>query len=423
VTLSAGARFAARIPLQHLPRVVDSMSMAIQPSVLILDDGELGNIHRMLRRLGTDVVRLEGAEIGSSVLAPRDLLITAGRRTLQNMPELSHVEEAASPPIWVCVHSQDFLPMRQRLNEMGVHYLLQNALDEPSRERFLVQLLRKGVEQRAEFRLYLGGEIRYRTGPRLAVDGEADDDGSTSGRLVELSLEGCRILTQESVAEGAQLTALLPSELGGGDELELSGVVVRAADTEVHAGHDYYGTVIRFAGIEGEQYEHLAGIIRGERIGTKLTLLASPPEASDEASDEGKEDPELDPNRRVEVRHHYDRRARVLGFGPTDEDPVLGRDLSLSGVRLSDCSGLEAGASVTVALYGAAREEPTVLEATVVRTNQGGEVALEFDRVSSINRRSLEKLLSSQPVLDALDQPDPDAGRTVVAEVRAVGSD
>jgi hypothetical protein len=392
--------------------------MAIQPSVLILDDGELENVHRMLLRLGTDVVRLVGAEIGASTLAPRDLLITAGRRTLQSMPALSRVDEAANPPIWVCVHSQDFMPMRQRLCEMGVHYLLQNALDEPSRDRFLVQLLRKGVEQRAGFRLYLGGEIRYRTGPRPAVEPEADDDGSTPGRLIELSLEGCRILTQESIAEGAQLTALLPSELGGGDELELTGVVVRAAEKEVYAGHDYYGTVIRFEGIEGEQHEHLAGIIRGERIGTKLTPLASPPEATDE----GKEDPELDPNRRVEVRHRYDRRARVLGLGPSNEDPVLGRDLSLSGVRLSDCPGLEDGASVTVALYGATREEPTVLEAIVVRTNPDGEVALEFDRVSSINRRALEKLLSSQPVLDALDQPDPDAGRTVVAEVRTFDS-
>ena len=336
--------------------------MAIQSSVLILDDGELGNIYRMLVRMGADVVRMEGSEIGTSVLAPRDLLISAGRRTLQNMPSLEGLDQATSPPIWVCVHSQDFLPMRQRLCELGVHYLLQNALDELSRERFLVQLLRKGVEQRESFRLYLGGEIQYRLSSTSPDDRKGHvADESQSGRLVELSLVGCRLLTKESFEEGVRLTAMLPPELGGGEELELAGIVVRAAGDEVHAGHDYSATVIQFDGLgEGEQ-EQLDGIIRGERIGTRLTPLAS--QAEDRR--EKKVAPELDPNRRVEVRHQYDRQARVLGFEPQGAEPVLGCDLSLGGVRLTDCPGLEAETEVTVALYGAAREEPTVIEAKV----------------------------------------------------------
>jgi len=110
--------------------------MTIQSSILILDDGELENVHRMRLRLGANVVRFVGPEIGESVPAPRDLRISAGRRTLQNMPSLAGCDDDAQSPIWVCVHNQDFLPMRERLCELGVHYLLLNALDEPSRERF-----------------------------------------------------------------------------------------------------------------------------------------------------------------------------------------------------------------------------------------------------------------------------------------------
>ena len=381
--------------------------MTNQSSVLVLDDGELENVYQMLRQLGTDVARLKGADIGRTVPAPRDLLISAGRRTLQEMPELVPSEDAPNLPVWVCVHNQDFLPLRERLCEMGVHYLLQNALDEQSRRRFLIQLLRKGAEQRGGLRLHLGGDIRYR-----------NDTATQPGRLVELSLAGCRILTQESFDPGTPLTALLPPALGGGDELELTGTVLRAADHELHGGHDNYATVIQFDALDDAKRELLEGIIRGERIGTKITPLASLP---DEA-DCGEEDPETDANRRAEVRHGYGGPARVLGFGPADADPVLGCDLSLSGVRLSGCQGLASGARVTVALFGALREEPTVLEATVARTSPDGEVALAFDQVSAKDQQALEKLLRTQPVLDALHQPDPDAGRTIVAEIRAAAS-
>ena len=391
--------------------------MATQPSVLILDDGELSNIHQMLLRLGRDVVRLEGPEIGASVLAPRDLLISAGRRTLQNMPELLGLEDAAAPPIWVCIHNQDFLPMRQRMREMGVHYLLQGALDEQSRERFLIQLFRKGVERRGSFRLYLGGELQYRI---EAGAGEASRQGSgdqeKSGKLVELSADGCRILLEQPIDTGTHLTAILPPEFGAGKSLELTGIVRRAADREAYGGRELYAAVIGFDEPGGSEREQLAGIIRGERIGTKVTPLAIPVEGVFEE----KEEAEQGLNRRAENRHEYERPARVLGYGSADANPVLGCDLSLGGVRLSDCPGMELGSTVTVALYGAAREEPTVLEATVIRTTEDGDVALEFGSISPSNRRALEKLLSDRPLLDALDQPDPEAGRTIVAAIRTV---
>lgn len=380
--------------------------MANRATVLILDDGELGNIHRMLQRLGVDVERMQGDEIGTSVPTPRDLLITSGRRTLREMPELAATGDANSP-IWVCVHSQDFLPMRERLCEMGVHYLLQNALDEQSRERFMVQLLRRGAEQRSSLRLHLGGEVRYR------ADGDA-----ASGRLVELSLEGCRILTRESFESGTALTAILPPALGGGRELELGGIVLRESESEVHGGHETFATVIQFGELGDARREQLAGIVRGEQIGTKITPLASVPDKTDHAGEERR----TSSNRRAEIRHGYRGPARVLEFGPSEADPVLGCDLSLNGIRLSGCHGLASGAGVTVALFGTAREEPTVLSATVVRTTREGEAALTFDSVSQRDQQAIEKLLRAQPLLDALDRADSEAGRTIVAEIRTAAS-
>ena len=213
------------------------------------------------------------------------------------------------------------------------------------------------------------------------------------------------------------MTALLPPELGGGDELELSGVVLRTADHDPLGGYDHYATVIQFDELDDAKRAQLEGIIRGERIGTKVTPLAS---LAEEACEN--ENSDVDGSRRADERHGYEREAKILGFGSPNADPVLGRDLSLSGVRLSDCPGLEPGGSVTIALFGAAREEPTVLEATVVRTSPVGEAALSFSRLSSRDRKALEQLLTGRPVLDALDQPDSAVGRTIVAEVRTGAS-
>jgi hypothetical protein len=400
--------------------------MSDRPSILVLDDGELDNVYRMLVELELDTVRLKGPEIKRSVEAPRDLLISAGRRTLGDMPEVIQAEGASEKPTWVCIHNQDFLPMRERLCEMGVHYLLQNALDEDSRRRFLLQLLRAGAERRRNQRLPLGEEIWCRAGE--------DDE---AGRLVELSVEGCRILASSPIEVGASVTALLPPSLCGGSEFELSGTVLRTGEPEPCAGRVLHPTVLRFDGLDASQVQLLESIVQGERIGTRITALADRPETGQpgplEAGPEEADGApvataamEADPSeaaaepeaggaeRRRETRHDYEGRVQVLGAA----DRVLARDLSMSGVRLTGRTGLEEGAEVTVALFVAPREEPIVVAANVVRVGAHAGAALSFGPMEPPVQEALARILRSQPVLDALDGPDSEAGRTVIAELR-----
>jgi hypothetical protein len=402
--------------------------MPERPSILVLDDGELDNVYQMLVELELDAVRLKGPEIKRSVEAPRDLLISAGRRTLGNMPEVIQPEGATEKPTWVCVHNQDFLPMRQRLCERGVHYLLLNALDEDSRRRFLLQLLRAGGERRRNQRLPLGEELWYRA--------DGDDE---AGRLVELSIEGCLLLASGQLEVGSSVTLLLPPSLAGGSDVALSGNVLRRAEPESHAGRVLHPTVLRFEGLEAAQTALLESIVQGERIGTRITALAERPEAGrpnpidpgpqtvdvapaestpraeeGESASEPEEGEEGGVERRRERRHDYEGKVQVLG----EEDRVLARDLSMTGVRLTGRTGLEEGAEVTVALFGAPREEPIVVSAHVVRVGEHAGAALRFGPMSEPLREALAKILRSQPILDALDGSDPEAGRTVVAELR-----
>jgi hypothetical protein len=98
---------------------------------------------------------------------------------------------------------------------------------------------------------------------------------------------------------------------------------------------------------------------------------------------------------------------------------ALGCDLSLGGVRIVEHSGLEVGMEVTLALYGGRREEPVVVEATVLRDDGESGVALVFNSLSDGQMHALEKLCSALPPLESLREGGKEPDGVVVAQVTA----
>jgi len=193
--------------------------------------------------------------------------------------------------------------------------------------------------------------------------------------------------------------------------------VQREAEPALHAGNKVFLTAICFDALEAGERLAIESAIRGERIGTRVSALAAIPgsAAEPEVDEPAEPEPEAAPeDRRSAPRQVYGRAVQVLGEG----ELMLGRDLSMSGVRLEDGDGLEEGTRVCVALFGTPRDEPVVVEAIVTRARPGAEMALQFSALSSTQAQDLEKLMRATPILDALDQPTAEAGRTVVAELR-----
>jgi hypothetical protein len=95
----------------------------------------------------------------------------------------------------------------------------------------------------------------------------------------------------------------------------------------------------------------------------------------------------------------------------------LGRDLSIGGVRIVEHSGLEVGAEVTLALYAGRREEPLVVEATVLRDDGEDGVALIFNSVSDRQGRALERLCSSLSPVESLSDGAKERDGVVIAQV------
>src|SRR6266403_1636788 len=116
------------------------------------------------------------AHWGSGARSPRRASRGASRARAMRMPALA----GSGQPLWVCVYDQDFLPLRERLRDLGVHYLVSGELAPHAFELFLRQLLNRGDERRKVRRIPLHCDVE------IAVGRER-----TMARLLELSRESC----------------------------------------------------------------------------------------------------------------------------------------------------------------------------------------------------------------------------------------
>jgi PilZ domain len=96
---------------------------------------------------------------------------------------------------------------------------------------------------------------------------------------------------------------------------------------------------------------------------------------------------------------------------------LMGRDLSVSGMRIDPHPGLEVGTELQLAVYAGMREEPFLLRAKVVRGGVEGAVALRFEEVSDAVNRRLEALVAALPPVESLDDGEGGSLGTVVAEI------
>lgn len=384
--------------------------MPISPipiSVLLLDDGELDGIDQILRRLGADFLRLCGNEIHGEIQRPRDLLVTSGKRTF-NMPRLESVE-GTTPPTWLCVHNQDFLPLRERMRGQGVNFLAHSALDQEALRLFLLQTLYTGGERRASRRLPLGVEVTISVGKQTKVV-----------RLLEVSSESCRILTPEPLSSGVRVSLTLPQAISAGSHGELWSMPVRSSACQTRTGEFAYSTVLLFDEMAVATRRVLERIARGEQIGTRLSPLAgarssaglpSPPARSAEvrpsapaARSREVTQPAATSDQRGTPRYAYNRGVQLLDLCDSDaETTAVGCDLSLDGIRIDGYPELGSGSRVTLALYAGPREEPLIVSASVVRSTGADDVAFCFEQLTSVQKNGIERLLAAPERLESLD--------------------
>lgn len=375
--------------------------MSRAPSVLVLDDGDLLQVRSALMRLGADFVHLQGKQIGSVVTEPRDLLVT-NWRCVHRLPKLEPAQGESSDPLWVCVHSEDFEPVRERLRSLGTHYLVHSGIDVSSLALLFGQLLHRGAEKRGAPRLPFGCEATYRVG------GE-----SRKAVLADLSMDGCRIIASQDVPPDAPLALDLPRELSGGARIEFPGRAVRSTPYEPLSQAPGHSIVIMFERLEPEAKTQLNVLLAGDQLGAPVASLERALDLVDVVGAE-----EVPVERRRHARREYQRQLTAISLLEDDAHQiVLGSDLSLEGIRIASRPGLTLGSPLRLALYGRPREEPLLIEAEVVHDYGEQGLGLSFIMPTEEQTQQLENLIAQLPPLEALRDDRPDGQCLVVSRL------
>jgi PilZ domain len=366
------------------------------PSVLVIDDGELDRVQAVLERMPIDWLRCAEPDSDVVLERPHDLLISSGPRAMK-MPAL----DGSAEPLWVCIYDQDFLPLRERLRDLGVHYLVSGDLAPQGFHLFLRQLLNRGQERRQVRRIPLQCEVQVTAGRER-----------TSARMLELSRESCVISMRAPLAPDQPISLELPAEYLTDGDLSVSGKVIR---TNVAKGEGDQSSVIAVLGFDTTDPRttaHIQALLSGNVLGTLVTPLQEEPGAERAESDaaswlshHGFEEIEPAPGhveRRGAPRHRYGKRIEAIRWqGESEPVVLLAKDLSLTGMCIAVSPLPPLRSELRLALYGRSREEPVFVRAEVVRRERG-EIGLRFLGLDAAQTFGLERLIESSPAVEDL---------------------
>lgn len=284
-----------------------------------------------------------------------------------------------------------------RLFRAGVKLVVRRPVHPATLRSVLRHALYRGPERRREARVGIGLPVRYRLGwwPRR-------------GLLQELSPRGAGLLLPRELRPRQSLTLALPGE---GGAVSLTAEVVRCQKDLSHPGSWRVG--VAFARGPGPPPAHVRQLLRVYSVGPGVLPEGLAPRTSNEGRDRDDRH-----DRRIAERRPYARRVIALGDGGARV--LLGRDLSLGGMRVEARDGLRPGQRFRIALHVSTGEVPLVVEAETVRDDGAG-LGLRFCGLSEKDVDQLGKMLDHLPVLSG--ESDGSVEPRVLAELVETGAD
>ena len=465
--------------------------MANIPSVLILDDGELDDVQKILEELQVEFGRVRGGAIAPNTPHPKALLLATPRR-ISAVAAINDASGDEDPPVRVVVVDQDSKALRDQLRQVGFDYLVRRPVHPEALRLLVMHSLYRGEEKRREPRVVVGLEISFQTGeiPRHAT-------------LVDLSTKGCRLISSFDLEAGKQILVTLPETLGATESITLEGKILRSNYDKRIGEEGMYSVAVQFANLSSDLRHELEWIIEDkvggppvlntppepaqgdaganpstphpkptytikrveQRAPLRRTLLekdspvlrtdprsegAASPVARNPISDAAVEQEHSPLSMPVDVKmarkqhlaqepgekieqgaepepwtSREDRRAaprypyavKVPTFGTRALRVLIGRDLSVGGMRIESNPDLEVGDRLHLAIYGNASEEPFLVWSTVLRSDEKGGTAVAFDPVHPSIANKLEALVASLPSVESLRDDEASAMGTVLTEI------
>jgi hypothetical protein len=380
--------------------------------LLLFHDGELADVKTLAESVGAQV--LEATVPDASI--EWDVLVTTARYAKSD-----GLGRAREKSVRIAVLDRNSRTLRTLMRRSGIDLVVRRPVHPTALRLLLVHSLYRGPERRSR-RVAVGAPVRFRAGLR-----------KREAVLADLSLRGCLLLTRHHVRIGQGIVVWIPDPATDGRSFTVRGAIVRmlAGDSGENGFGVDFGKVARdvVPQLKAAVAAHLDGPAAGVRelvspaIARAASQDATPPDAGSTQpityKDSGSVRRELvrapadfgggleaEPaseaegdERRRASRHAYAGR-RVVALGEQAARVLIGRDLSVGGMRVERAPNLEPGQVLQLAIHVSAGETPLVVRAEVVRDDGERGFALRFCDLSSSAERYLGKMVGALPVLE-----------------------
>ncbi len=443
-------------------------------AVLLVDDGELDDVQQILESLGIDFDRFKGSSVPHGVTPPTDLLVSTPRRI--GDVEICTDDLDADPPTRIVVVNEDSNSLRAQLRQIGFDYLVRRPVHHEALRLLIAHCVYRGDERRAEPRIPVGFEISFRTGvlSRRATLADLSTRGCrllspypiAAGARICVTLPEALGATEALAVEGTILRNHFDEQLGF-EGLYAAAVEFEDMSPEIRnelewiledkiAGPPTLPSKKRVEDANGGDGHHptrpdaperKAADPRRRRAFLEKVRPDCPPDPRSENSstltrgsldrataDFSRAQMTLDVDIKMAPqpvdttadqatpaeRRSTDRRsysAMVPAFGTRALRVLVGRDLSVGGMRIEYNSSLELGDRLHLAIYGSPGDEPILVWGTLNRDDRERGMGIEFDEIHPIAAEQLEKMVGSLPSVESLHDDEIAAMGTVLTEI------
>lgn len=361
------------------------MSTAENPTTLLAHDGELTDLVALLDDLGTSYVERRGEPEADDFTQPWDLIIATPRRLLARPFQGAN---ALQKHIAIC--DQDSRTLRNSLRRAGIDLMVRRPVHPAALRALLLHALYRGPEKRRMPRVNIGAPVRFRAGWR-----------QRAAILADLSMSGCRLLTRHVMRRGKKLTLNVPAEVAGSKSFSVKAEVVRVASCEVSPPGTHSITAT-FEAVGPATRARLKATIEAHSAGPAVLddAIAPRPVTPAPAVDAPEAPEAAAPVEDRRQGHRHATSQRVIALGDEATRVLMGRDISLGGMRVDPNPLLSVGDALRLAIHVNGLEVPLVVDAEVHRNDGEHGVALRFVELSSDARRYLGAAVEELPVLE-----------------------
>ena len=383
------------------------------PRSLILHDGELADVCALIAKLGVEHSEHRGRPEREIEEIAWDLVVATPKRLL----ELDLALDAR--PTRIAILEKDSRTLSSMLERAAIELIVRRPVHPEALRLLILHSLYRGPEKRVARRVSIGAPVRIRTGLRRR-----------SAILADLSVSSCRLLCDEPIPEGRRVRVTVPAEIACGKSLSLSGRVVRN-----DRGATGVTCAVEFSAVPRKVAARLKATISAHTVGPAVYegVASDPPAPPTAAVATGgaADGPALAPavaasssvdgdERRTSPRHDFPKQVAALGLEAARI--LIGRDISLGGMRVEADSDVSLGDDLHIALHLRAREEPIVVQARVERDDGEDGLLLKFRDLPASAEDQIRRMIDFLPILAVREEGEEGAG-IIVSEILEVKSE